>query len=612
VISSIPLDWFTDGGPAIFHDEGSGESGPGNGAAQITTLLRVFKVLKLLKLLRLARVLRYVSRWEEHLGMFNSHTMRLMKVLLMVAIFVHWVACIQFYLSTYDTTDVFEDACPCLESIHCGIIHKDVWMCRANIIDLPDMQKWSWSVYHTFLQLTSISVGVIAPSRIPELWIFLFSVAGGATMYAIFVATITAVFSEADPSAREYRSQLDRINSYMSHIKLPSEVRMSVRNYYEVQYPQKRAFNEAEILGGLSRPLQQKLALCEVQKVLSVLNVAQQSSEENFALASFIANAVSRVVFVDGDVVIRQGDLNEAMYFISDGQVEVTWKPMGQGIVHSLAMLSTGSFFGEIGLLHPDRRAFATVTARAFCSGWELRVAEYSMAVKRFPHFKDILECAAKLRLLNGQLRNRGGDKQPKAHERADYPKKISRLSQAVDNAVKQPKTAALLGVSASEEDFAAALEDPRSLDEIFDFVGERLQAALRERAKQVTRAVRLHRNMKKMKDRAQMIKAEEAKQEIVAVAEREKHSLQSSSLHDQTAPRTASASPTLCSSCLDSCCSTGQSLVRGALATTTGIVSSGAQALGRDTSNHPAHTSACRTSARRRSAADNSRALSC
>ena len=179
-------------------------------------------MLKLLKLLRIARLLRYFSRWEEHLGMFNSHTLRLCKVILMLTIFVHWVACIQFYLSTYDTTDVLEEACVCAVSAHCGAVHKDVWICRAEIMDLPDMQKWSWSVFHSFLQLTSIAVGIVTPSRQAELWIFLISVAGGATMYAIFVATITAVFSEADPSAREYRSQLDRINSFMRCDQAPT------------------------------------------------------------------------------------------------------------------------------------------------------------------------------------------------------------------------------------------------------------------------------------------------------------------------------------------------------------------------------------------------------
>ena len=112
-----------------------------------------WQVLKLLKLLRIARLLRYFARWEEHLALFNSHTLRLLKVIMMVVIFAHWNACIQFYLGTYDTTEIVEDTCSCAVSEHCGVIHKDVWMCRANIMDLSPEQKWSWYL-HTSLELS--------------------------------------------------------------------------------------------------------------------------------------------------------------------------------------------------------------------------------------------------------------------------------------------------------------------------------------------------------------------------------------------------------------------------------------------------------------------------
>ena len=147
-LSSVPLDWFVDGGPAVFTDLGSGGAA-GSPATQFTTLLRVFKVLKLLKLLRIARLLRYFARWEEHLAMFNSHTLRLFKVVVMLMIFAHWNACSQFYLGTFDTTTDANDTCGCAVSTHCGAIHRDVWMCRADIMDLHSMEKWSWSFFVT-------------------------------------------------------------------------------------------------------------------------------------------------------------------------------------------------------------------------------------------------------------------------------------------------------------------------------------------------------------------------------------------------------------------------------------------------------------------------------
>ena len=175
--------------------------------------------------------------------------------------------------------------------------------------------------------------------------------------------------------------------------------------------------------------------------MLSILNVNPTNSAEDFALSSFIANAVNRVVFVDGDVVIRQGDLGEAMYFIADGQVEVLHVRGGDELeMEQLAVLGRHSFFGEMGLLHPEGRSMATCRTIDFCSGWELRLPAYEMAIKRFPHFKDVLEAAAKLRLRAGQLKAQngkavGGGK----HDEEHFSVLGDRARKAHENKVRRP-----------------------------------------------------------------------------------------------------------------------------------------------------------------------------
>ena len=52
-------------------------------------------------------------------------------------------------------------------------------------------------------QLLAISVGVVPPLRITEMWSYLVSILLGATLYAIFVASLTAVFSEVGASSRK-------------------------------------------------------------------------------------------------------------------------------------------------------------------------------------------------------------------------------------------------------------------------------------------------------------------------------------------------------------------------------------------------------------------------
>lgn len=44
------------------------------------------------------------------------------------------------------------------------------------------MVQWSWSFFHAASQLIAISVGVVEPQRVVELWSYLASMLMGATM----------------------------------------------------------------------------------------------------------------------------------------------------------------------------------------------------------------------------------------------------------------------------------------------------------------------------------------------------------------------------------------------------------------------------------------------
>ncbi|MFN2119263.1 MAG: cyclic nucleotide-binding domain-containing protein [Anaerolineales bacterium] len=66
-------------------------------------------------------------------------------------------------------------------------------------------------------------------------------------------------------------------------------------------------------------------------------------------------------VYHDGDVIIRQGDVDDCMYVIQEGKVEIILESEGQEQL--LNVLDTGDFFGEMALFDKDVRS-ATVRAK--------------------------------------------------------------------------------------------------------------------------------------------------------------------------------------------------------------------------------------------------------
>jgi peroxiredoxin 2/4 len=74
-----------------------------------------------------------------------------------------------------------------------------------------------------------------------------------------------------------------------------------------------------------------------------------------------LAEQAEKLTFADGDAIVAEGDAADRFFVIAQGEVAVTRRtPEGEEI--ELATLSTGQFFGEVGILAETRR---TATVRA-------------------------------------------------------------------------------------------------------------------------------------------------------------------------------------------------------------------------------------------------------
>ncbi len=94
---------------------------------------------------------------------------------------------------------------------------------------------------------------------------------------------------------------------------------------------------------------------------------------------------------VRGEVLMREGDLGECMYFLVSGQIEV------QGKAGSV-LLKPGDFFGEIALIEQCPRT-ATVRAATRCQLLILDAREFHKFVSAYPHLLETIWETARSRL---------------------------------------------------------------------------------------------------------------------------------------------------------------------------------------------------------------------
>jgi len=99
--------------------------------------------------------------------------------------------------------------------------------------------------------------------------------------------------------------------------------------------------------------------------------------------------ALKPVVFQEGELVIRKGDMGRSLYLITRGEVEIL-----DDAGSPVATLGEGTFFGEISLLMSAPRT-ATVRANSYCDCFMLDKSDFTRVLRDRPQFlKSVMDIA--------------------------------------------------------------------------------------------------------------------------------------------------------------------------------------------------------------------------
>lgn len=99
-----------------------------------------------------------------------------------------------------------------------------------------------------------------------------------------------------------------------------------------------------------------------------------------------LAECVSSRHFVAGDYLIKEGDVGDAAYLISKGDVEI----LKQGKPHPVGTAGAGNLLGELALEGRGQRA-ASVKALTDVHAYRIRAEDYLKAIKTWPEFKRLV-----------------------------------------------------------------------------------------------------------------------------------------------------------------------------------------------------------------------------
>ncbi|RKO94719.1 hypothetical protein BDK51DRAFT_28756 [Blyttiomyces helicus] len=251
---------------------------------------------------------------------------------------------------------------------HPSQFDKALGSMHPQLLRYTPFERYTIGLYSSAAETLSAGFGSNPPNSTYRRWFGRLNIIIGATFQAVLVGNVSTFLIRLDSSGQRYNQMIDE--------------------FYEFKYSGGKYFNEKAILRELSGPL-------------------RREADNNFVTE--LSLVLEEKHFLEGDIIMHEGDEAEEMYFIWTGICAVSI----QGIVR--LDLNAGAFFGggclstfgprwesssrssslsyalvpEIALLFSGMRRTATITAVAPCILYSLSKHNLDAVLERFNYMAE-------------------------------------------------------------------------------------------------------------------------------------------------------------------------------------------------------------------------------
>ncbi|XP_045464105.1 potassium/sodium hyperpolarization-activated cyclic nucleotide-gated channel 3-like [Harmonia axyridis] len=286
-------------------------------------------MIKLIRIVRLNTMSDYMRDLFLEMSMRES-AIKWVKIFLKTIYLIHWWAC---------TFHGF----PILYSNGHVNLSEDSWLNKAQLYKEGAGISMAYRYLICLLTATSHFYGASEANQhfiLPlERVMASLCVVSGFAYCIYFAATFLQIFGSINIADSKYDELVYQLETYSRVKKLPENLHKRLKSYYEYKF-QKKFFDQEAILSTLSEHLQYEILLFNCRQIIEKVMALQGLSKS--VVGGLIAN-FKLEVYLQNDVIIKQGDPPFKMYFISHGTVAVYWSN-GQELTHH----EDGDFFGSL------------------------------------------------------------------------------------------------------------------------------------------------------------------------------------------------------------------------------------------------------------------------
>lgn len=258
---------------------------------KLTKLTRFFRFLRLLRVLKLKQLLYKLEDLiinETLIALIN-----LLKVVLVVLFIGHWMACIFFYIGSFESD-----------------ITSVTWIKALGMNDYSTEELYIAALYWAFTTMTTTGYGDIVPvTNIEKLFVMLCMLIS-CGVFAYVVGSIETILRRSSVIEEKYKEKILHVNQYLMHEQIPKPLRLQVRFYLQqLQAHKKREkMNQNEIINMLNKNLRDEVLIHLVGQIIR---------KQKFITSNFENRLQSEIVFI-----IKQQNYNVDDHIFEEGDLE--------------------------------------------------------------------------------------------------------------------------------------------------------------------------------------------------------------------------------------------------------------------------------------------------
>ncbi len=182
-ISAFPFDLI----------ESSQESASPNTGSNKPQFIRFFRVLRLIKIVRALRFLKLSKifwKFKVYFGYTQARNLfELLKVLIVVLLLSHWLACIWHLVAVCELQ----------------YSNYDTWLERRDLLDAGPSERYINSLYWAVTTMLTVGYGDITPASIPELWTAVVAMLLACGVFAFSFNTIGTILNDISQQRAKIR-----------------------------------------------------------------------------------------------------------------------------------------------------------------------------------------------------------------------------------------------------------------------------------------------------------------------------------------------------------------------------------------------------------------------